>query len=643
MKQPRGFGRHGPRNFGAPTEKPKNFNKTIRRFLVYLKPYRMTLFIVFVTAIFSTIFTVLAPLIIGDVVDVLSEEIIGSSNDLGINYQKVMISVLGFFGIDYQKVLTMILVLFVLYIASSVFSYIQQYLMVNVTQRTVARLRSEVGSKLSRLHLKYYDTHTHGEIMSRVINDVDNINTTLQQSITQLLTSFVTLAGISLIILYLNPILALVCLLILPISAVLTKIIVSRSQGYFKDQQINLARLNGHVEEMYTGHKIIKAFGREDKAIEKMHGINDDLYHVSWKAQFISGISMPVLYFVQNIGYVIVCIVGCLFILSGSMSIGNVQSFILYSKQFTQPITQISTVINTIQSMLASTEHVLDLLDAPEESSDPAVSPDFILKGHVAFDHVNFGYEKENPVIHDLSLNISPGETVALVGPTGAGKTTILNLLMRFYEVDNGRILIDGVDISTMKRPDLRKIFGMVLQTPWLFNGTIRENIAYGKDDATDEEIIRAAKMSYADDFIRLLPKGYDTVINENASNLSEGQKQMLTIARVFLSNPSILLLDEATSSVDTLTEVYIKEAFSNLMKGRTSFVIAHRLSTVKNADMILVINKGQIIEKGSHHELLKQNGFYAMLYNSQFTDVNMDETFKRIENEMYGSFMTQT
>jgi ATP-binding cassette subfamily B protein len=619
LRQRHGFGRHGP-GFGAPTVKPKNFKKTIRRLLVYLKPYRTTLFVVFVLAIFSTIFAVLAPLIIGDVVNVLYDGTIGSSKDAGIDYQKIMMLVLG---------------LFVLYIASSVFSYVQQYLMVNVTQKTVASLRSDIGSKLSRLHLKYYDTHTHGEIMSRVINDVDNINNTLQQSIVQLLTSLVTLIGISLIILYLNPILALVCFLILPVSAVFVKIIVARSQGYFKDQQVNMARLNGHVEEMYTGHKIIKAFGREDKAIEKMNGINEDLYRVSWKAQFISGISMPVLYFVQNIGYVIVCIVGCLFILSGSMTLGNVQSFILYSKQFTQPIIQISTVINTIQSMLASTEHVFEMLDAPDEPLDPHVSPAFTLKGNVVFDHVTFGYDKENPVIHDLSLHISPGETVALVGPTGAGKTTILNLLMRFYETDSGRILIDGADISAMRRPDLRKLFGMVLQTPWLFSGTIRENIAYGMDGATDEDIIRAAKMSYADDFIRLLPKGYDTVINENASNLSEGQKQMLTIARVFLCNPSILLLDEATSSVDTLTEVYIKDAFSNLMKDRTSFIIAHRLSTVRNADMILVINKGKIIEKGNHNDLLKQNGFYAMLYNSQFTDVNMDETFKRIENEM--------
>ncbi|MDR0766835.1 MAG: ABC transporter ATP-binding protein/permease, partial [Methanosarcinales archaeon] len=459
---------------------------------------------------------------------------------------------------------------------------------------------------------------------------------TLQQGVVQLLTSVITLIGILAIMLYISPLLAFICFMILPVSAVLTKKIVQKSQPYFKRQQEITANLNGHIEEMYTGHKIIKAFGYEQKASEKFDSINEDLYNTGWKAQFISGIAMPVLFSVQNIGYVIVCIAGCLLVLAGSINIGNVQSFILYSKQFTQPITQISTVINTIQSTLAAAEHVFKILDEEEELPDAfdaasVTNP----KGTVVFDHVTFGYEPKKPIIHDLNLDIAPGKSVAIVGPTGAGKTTILNLLMRFYEIDSGRILIDGIDIKKMKRHDLRNLFGMVLQTSWLFNGTVRENIAYGREDATDEEVIRASKAAYADAFIQKLPQGYDTIINEDASNISEGQKQMLTIARAFLSNPVILLLDEATSNVDTLTEVHIKDAMATLMKDRTSFVIAHRLSTVRNADLILVMNKGEIIEQGNHEELLAKGGFYAMLYNSQFSNDNLDETFELAEKKL--------
>ena len=617
---PRGPG-FGPGFIGEPTEKPADFKKTLKRTLVYLKPHRTMFIIVFAAAILSTAFSVLAPLLIGEIVNVLYDGTIGRT---GI-------------GIDFSAVKNLLLILLGLYIFSSLFAYIQQYIMASVVQKIVFDLREEIGQKLSRLRLKYYDTHTHGEIISRIINDVDNISNTLQQGLIQLITSLVTLIGILIIMFYLNPLLSLICFMILPVSAVFTKFIIKRSQPYFKSQQEKMAMMNGHIEEMYAGHKIIKAFNREKKSAEQFDEINDDLYKVSWKAQFISGITMPILFSIQNIGYVFVCIVGCLFVLSGSMNVGNVQSFIMYSRQFTQPISQISTVINTIQSTIASVEHVFKLLDAEEEIADADNSlllPD--PKGEVVFDHVAFGYDSDKPVIHDLNLNIYSGESVAIVGPTGAGKTTMLNLLMRFYEVGGGKITVDGVDITQIKRSNLRNMFGMVLQTPWLFNGTVRDNIAYGKEEATDEEIIRAAEAAYADTFIRSLPQGYDTVINEEASNISEGQKQMLTIARAFLSDPVILLLDEATSNVDTLTEVHIKEAMNSLMKGRTSFVIAHRLSTVRNADLILVINKGQIIEQGDHDELMAQNGFYAMLYNSQFDSSNLDETFEQVEKRIH-------
>lgn len=610
--------RRGPGFMGV-IEKPKHFKATLKRLLVYLKPHRVKIDVVFFMAVLSTAFSVLAPLLIGEIINVFYDGMVG-----------------GRVAVDFSSVTTLLLLLLGLYIGSSAFAYIQQYIMAGVTQSVVADLRSDIGEKLSRLRLKYYDTHTHGEIISRIINDVDNISNTLQQGLVQLITSAVTLIGILIIMIYLNPLLTLICFLILPVSVILTKMIVTRSQLYFRQQQEQMAELNGHIEEMYTGHKIVKAFGREKKSEEKFDAVNEELYKVGWKAQFISGIAMPILFSVQNIGYVIVCIVGCLFVLSGSMNIGNVQSFILYSKQFTQPITQISAIINTIQSTLASAEHVFDLLDAEEELPD---KPDAVAlphpEGNVVFDHISFGYEPEHPVIYDFTLDIRPGESVAIVGPTGAGKTTILNLLMRFYETDSGRILIDGVDITELKRRDLRSLFSMVLQTPWLFNGTVRDNIAYGREDATDEEIIRAAEMAYADSFIRKLPKGYETMINEDASNISEGQKQMLTIARAFLSDPVILLLDEATSNVDTLTEVHIKAAMQTLMEGRTSFVIAHRLSTVRNADLILVMNKGQIIEQGNHDELLSKNGFYAMLYNSQFSSANLDETFEQVEKRL--------
>ncbi|MDY0266300.1 MAG: ABC transporter ATP-binding protein [Methanimicrococcus sp.] len=602
-------------------EKPKHFSKTVKRLMNYLKPYRIGLLIFLILAVLSTAFAVLAPLVIGELVNVFFDGITAAT-EIGIK-------------IDTRAVISLLTLLFILYALSSLFAYIQQYIMAIVTQKVISNLRVEVGSKLSRLQLKYYDTHTNGEIMSRILSDVDTINNTLQQGVGQLITSTATIAGILAIMLYLNPLLTLVCVFVLPVSAVLMKVIVRKSQPYFNRMQKDTADLNGFVEEIYAGHKIIKAFGREKRAMNDFEEINESLYEAGWKSQFLSGISMPILFTVQNIGYVIICIVGCLFVLAGSMNIGNVQSFILYSRQFTQPLTQISTVVNMIQSTIASAEHIFEMLDEEEEIPDQKEAAICLNPtGAVTFDHVMFGYEPDKPVITDLNLKISSGESVAIVGPTGAGKTTLLNLLLRFYEIDDGRILIDGIDIKEMKRKDLRGLFGMVLQTPWLFNGTIKENIAYGSENATDEEIIRAAKAAYADAFIQKLPNGYDTVINEEASNISEGQKQMLTIARAFLSDPAILLLDEATSNVDTLTEVCIKESMAKLMKGRTSFVIAHRLSTVKNSDLILVLNKGKIIEQGNHAELMEADGFYAMLYNSQFSSDNLDETFHQTEKE---------
>ncbi|WNY27172.1 ABC transporter ATP-binding protein [Methanolapillus ohkumae] len=615
-----GFYKGGP---GAriPHEKPKNFKKSFRRLLKYLKPYRFKLIFVILATVLSTIFTVLAPLFIGDAVNVL--------------YDGAMAAYDGTGSIDFGALLQILGLMLVIYLASSLFSYIQQYLMVVISQKTVFDLRNDVGRKLSRLPLRYYDSHPHGETMSRIINDVDTISNTLQQSLTQLITSVVTLVGILVIMLYINPILTLVCLITIPLSALLTKGIASKSQKYFKKQQEYTARMNGHVEEMYTGHKIIKAFGQEKSSIDTFDKMNADLAQVSQKSQFISGIVMPVLYFVQNIGYVIICIVGCIFVLEGTMSIGNIQSFIIYSKQFTQPIIQLSSVLNSIQATIAAAEHIFRLLDEDEETPDPA---DFKTisapEGNVSFENVEFGYDSKVPVILDLSLRANSGDMIAIVGPTGAGKTTILNLLMRFYDVGGGHIYVDGVDISTMRRGDLRNFFGMVLQSAWLFNGTIRDNIAYGRSSATDEEILKAAEMAHADSFIQTLPEGYDTVINEEASNISEGQKQLLTIARAFLSDPEILLLDEATSNVDTRTESLIREAMTTLMSGRTSFVIAHRLSTIKNADLILVINKGKIIEKGTHRELMEEKGFYYELYNSQFTDTNLDETFVEVEQK---------
>lgn len=603
-----GFG-FGPGMMSMPGQKAKNFKGSFRRLLVYLRPHRFKLMGVFATAIISTVFSILSPKILGHATDKLFEWILKrEGGDASAS-------------IDFHGIWQIIMLLAGLYVISSVFSYIQQYLMAGVAQRTVNKLRSDVNDKLGRLPLKFFDSRTHGEILSRVVNDVDNISNTLQQSLTQLITSIVTLIGAIVMMLTISPWLTLILILTLPLSFLVIKAIASRSQRYFKGQQAQIGRLNGHVEEMFTGHAIVKAFGRERESKATFEEINDKLYQSSWRAQFVSGIIMPLMNLIGNIGYVAISVVGGILVSGKSITVGDIQAFIQYARQFTMPITQTANIANIIQSTIASAERVFELLDEPEEVPErEGRLSSAEVKGDVAFRGVKFGYKEEEPLIENMNIEVKSGQTVAIVGPTGAGKTTLVNLLMRFYEVGGGSIQIDGKDITELKRGDLRSLFGMVLQDTWLFNGTIRDNIAYGREGATEEEVIEAAKAAHADHFIRTLPEGYDTVLNEEASNISQGQKQLLTIARAILADPAILILDEATSSVDTRTEIHIQRAMTDLMNGRTSFVIAHRLSTIRDADLILVMNHGTVIEQGTHEQLLAQGGFYAELYNSQFS-----------------------
>lgn len=604
---------HGP-GMAMPVEKAKDFKGTLSRLIQYLKPYKFQLIAVLFMAILSTLFSIVSPKIMGKATTKL--------------FEGIMARMQGVPGasIDFAYIWDIITILLVLYALSSLFGYFQQYLMAGVAQKTVYSLRRDVNDKLSRLPLKYYDGRTHGEILSRVTNDVDNISTTLQQSLTQLITSVLTIIGVIIMMLTISPLLTLIAVLTLPVSVLAITSIAKRSQKQFVRQQKELGQLNGHVEEMYTGHKIIKVFGLERKSLGQFDEINERLYDAGWRAQFISGVIMPIMSFIGNIGYVLVAVVGGILVTKRSIEIGDVQAFIQYTRQFTMPITQTANIANIIQSTVASAERVFEVLDEEEEIPE-AAKPAFLSdpRGEVIFDHVKFGYDPEKILIQDMSIHAHPGETIAIVGPTGAGKTTLINLLMRFYEVSDGVITVDGVNIADMKRGELRSMFGMVLQDTWLFNGTIRDNIAYGREGATEEEIVRAARMAHADHFIRTLPEGYNTVLNEEASNISQGQKQLLTIARAILADPAILILDEATSSVDTRTEVYIQRAMNELMKGRTSFVIAHRLSTIKDADLILVMNHGSVIEKGTHEQLLEQGGFYADLYNSQFSKGGFD------------------
>lgn len=612
QKKPQGGGQvgHGPGggNMMMMGQKAKDFKGTLKRLLTYLKPRRNKLISVFFAAIMSTIFMIVGPKIMGNAITELFEGAYGK-------FQGIPGA-----AINFDKIGQILLLLAGLYALSSLFNYVQQYIMSSVAQDTVYDLREDVNKKLEKLPLKYFEGRPNGETLSRMTNDIDTIGSTLQQSLTQFITSIVTILGIIIMMLSISPLLTLISIVSLPLSIFAIRPILKRSQKYFADQQRKLGQLNGHIEEMYTGHQVVKAFGYEKKASAQFTEVNEELYKAGSKAQFISGIIMPVMFFIGNLSYVLISVVGGILVTQRSISIGDIQAFITYSKQFTQPITQTANIANIIQSTVAAAERVFELLDEEEEMKEQTTANIKRANGAVSFEHVDFGYGEEM-LIEDMNIDVLPGQTVAIVGPTGAGKTTMINLLMRFYELNGGKINIDGLDTRNMSRNDLRKNFGMVLQDTWLFNGTIKENIAYGKNGATDEEIFVAARTAHADHFIRTLPDGYETILNEEASNISQGQKQLLTIARAVLADPPIMILDEATSSVDTRTEVFIQKAMNRLMEGRTSFVIAHRLSTIKDADLILVMDQGKVIEKGTHSDLLRENGFYAELYNSQFTE----------------------
>jgi ATP-binding cassette, subfamily B, multidrug efflux pump len=602
--------RGGPAaGIGMPVQKAKNFRSTLFRLLGYFRPQWFRLIIVIVAAILGTLFNIVGPKILGQ-----------ATTKLFQGFVRKFVAKIPGASIDFTYIGNILLILLGLYITSAIFTYVQQYTMAGVAQRTVYRLRQQVDEKLARLPLRFYDGRTHGEVLSRAVNDMDNISNTLQQNLTQLITSVVTLIGIIVLMLTISALLTLVVVLTLPLSLLVTTLIARRSQRYFSQQQRRLGELNGHVEETYTGHKIVKAFGHERDSIARFDTLNAGLYDAGWRAQFASGTILPLLTSIGNLGYVFVAVIGGVLVTRGSIQIGDVQAFIQYSRQFTMPITQLASLANTIQLTLASAERVFELLDEVEESPDPldarAIAEP---RGDVQLAHVSFGYTPGVPVIAEMNIDVKSGQTIAIVGPTGAGKTTLVNLLMRFYDVNSGQIRVDGVDITRLRRGNLRRLFGMVLQDTWLFSGTIRENIAYGREHATEDQIVQAARAAQADHFIRTLPESYDTVLNQEATNISQGQKQLLTIARAFLADPPMLILDEATSSVDTRTEILIQQAMSELMKGRTSFVIAHRLSTIRDADLILVMDHGAIVEQGTHEELLARNGFYAELYNSQF------------------------
>ncbi len=606
------------RGLGAPVEKAKDFKGSLGKLARYMSEYKLALVFVVIFAITSTVFNIIGPKLMGNAITEIFNGIIAKVNGTG--------------DVNFDTLGAILLLLIGFYLISSICSFIQGWLMTGVSQKVSYRLRKELIAKINRLPMNYFDCSTNGEALSRVTNDVDTLAQNLNQSITQLVTSITTIIGVLVMMLSISPLMTLVAILILPVSLALVLIVVKISQKYFKSQQEYLGHINGQVEEVYGGHNIIKAFNREERVIKDFDEANDILYKSAWKSQFFSGIMMPVMTFVGNLGYVGVAVLGGLLAANGTIMVGDILSFIQYVKNFTQPITQMAQVSSMLQSTAAAAERVFEFLAEDEEeqcAKEHAMLTDtsgntrnvttLDITGDVTFEHVRFGYTPEKIIINDFSANVKQGQKIAIVGPTGAGKTTIVKLLMRFYELNGGRILIDGYDIADFDRSELRELFGMVLQDTWLFKGSIKENIRYGKLDATDDEVIAAAKAAHVDHFIRTLPGGYDMELNEEASNVSQGQKQLLTIARAILANNKILILDEATSSVDTRTEIQIQKAMDNLMNGRTSFVIAHRLSTIKDADLILVLKDGDIIEQGSHEELLEKNGFYAELYNSQF------------------------
>ena len=598
-----GGGPHGGMGAG---EKAKDFKGTIKKLMKYLSEYKIGLIFVLLFAIGSTIFNIAGPKILGKATTEIFTGLVGK--------------VSGSSGIDFEKIAHILIFLMCLYVTSAIFSFIQGYIMTGVSQKLTYRLRKEISEKINRMPMNYFDTRTHGEVLSRVTNDIDTLSQSLNQSATQIITSFTTIIGVLIMMLSISPLMTLVALLILPISLGLISTIVKRSQRHFKNQQEYLGHVNGQVEEVYGGHNIVKAFNKETDVIKEFDETNEILYQSAWKSQFFSGMMMPIMQFVGNLGYVAVAILGGCLAIKKTIEVGDIQSFIQYVRNFTQPITQVAQVANMLQSTAAASERVFEFLEEEEEDQF-AQNPVSVegLEGNVEFDHVHFGYNADKIIINDFSAKVKQGQKIAIVGPTGAGKTTMIKLLMRFYDVNSGAILIDGHNLKDFNRGELRQMFGMVLQDTWLFHGSIKENIRYGKLDATDEEVIEAAKAAHVHRFVQTLPNGYDMELNEEASNVSQGQKQLLTIARAILADPKILILDEATSSVDTRTEVRIQKAMDNLMRGRTSFIIAHRLSTIRDADLILVMKDGDIIEQGNHEELLKQNGFYAELYNSQF------------------------
>lgn len=599
--------KHGPMGRGmGPGEKPKNFKGTLRKLVAYIGNYKLGVIIVMIFAAASTVFTVVGPKVMGKATTALAEGLMAKVSGTG--------------SIDFDKILSILLLTLVLYLCSAVFTFVQGWIMSGITQNVCYRLRKEISEKINRMPMKYFEERTYGEVLSRITNDVDTLGQGLNQSITQIITSVSTLVGVLIMMLTISPLMTLIALVILPVSVALLSVIVRLSQKHFRTQQKYLGIINGQVEESFAGHLVIKAFNKEQDTVQTFHETNDVLYASAWKSQFLSGMMQPIMTFVGNLGYVGVAISGAMLAIRGTIGIGDIQAFIQYVKSFTQPISQMAQIINMVQSMAAAAERVFEFMGEEEEvqAAEDTVMIDKV-QGAVRFEHVQFGYLPDQIIIRDFSADVKPGQKIAIVGPTGAGKTTMVKLLMRFYDVNKGAILLDGHDIRDFNRRDLRDNFGMVLQDTWLFKGTIMENIRYGRPEATDEEVIQAAKAAHADHFIRTLPGGYEMELNEEASNVSQGQKQLLTIARAILANSPVLILDEATSSVDTRTEERIQKAMDNLMKGRTSFIIAHRLSTIRDADLILVMKDGDIVEQGNHAQLLAQNGFYAELYNSQF------------------------
>ena len=594
-------------------EKARDFKGTMVKLLHYLSAYKAPILTVFIFAAASTTFSIIGPKILGKATTKL--------------FEGVMAQLAGTGSIDFGYIGQIVLAVMGLYLLSAAFNYIQGWIMADVSMKVTYRFRRDIAAKINRMPLKYFDGTNHGEVLSRITNDVDTVNQTLNQSLTQIITSLITVVGVLIMMFSISWIMTLVALLIVPLSLVIVSLVINKSQKYFLQQQDYLGHVNGHVEEMYGGHIVVKAFNGEARSVEQFDGFNNILYDAAWKSQFLSGMMMPMMTFVGNLGYVAVCILGGWLAIKNAITVGDIQAFIQYVRSFTQPITQLANISNVLQQTAAAAERVFEFLAEAEEIPETAepVKPQSV-SGHVEFDHVHFGYSPEKTIINDFSATVAPGQKIAIVGPTGAGKTTMVKLLMRFYDVDRGAIRIDGYNIKEFSRFDLRKLFGMVLQDTWLFNGSIMDNIRYGRPDATDAEVIAAAKTAHVDHFVHTLPGGYNMVLNEEASNISQGQMQLLTIARAVLADPKMLILDEATSSVDTHTEVLIQRAMDQLMKDRTSFIIAHRLSTIRDADLILVMNEGDIVEQGRHTELLARNGFYADLYNSQFDQVKQVE-----------------